>query len=445
MQSFINRYLREYTWYGLFAGIVLSVFAINLLFFLSQLETIFLWYALYTISLGVFHWAYTGVGFQWLWPDHTIWNRYSYMVASFLLLSFQYIYMYRYTRQLNPVNKGYVIAIISIRLVILIITLANPGFSRWHLFLDFMTIAFQLWLSWKVSLHKTVHGSLYMFSISLLVGCYLIFIASYYGFITASFYVYNSIAVGGICELIVGMVALSLRYKYISDEKNKLQVSEIESLKAIGELKEKVLEESQEKERIQREVNKDLEVKIQARTIELAQKNEKLEELNAKLLEMSSQLDKQNWSLNKELQGDRLKLMWGKDISFEEFKQTFPSDKHIFRFIADLKWQDGFVCKKCQSNDYTEGAQYLSRKCTHCKYEESVTAHTLFHGVKFPLVQALYISLHTVIHRETVPVKQLAEDIDLREATVWAFRKKTMERITAKNLSKGDVLRSLVG
>jgi two-component system, sensor histidine kinase LadS len=442
--SFTARFLKEYTWYGLLAGIVITVFSLNILFFISQRESTYLWYALYTISLGFFHWSYTGVGFQWIWPMFPEWNRYSYMFTSFLLLSFQYIYFYYYTKKLNPVKTIYITGVIVFRLAILSYSLRHPVFSKWHLMLDFLTLAFQVWLMHRILLFKSLHGRLYIASILALATGYLIFIAAYYQWIETNFFTYNTVALGGIFELILGMLALALRFKFLNDEKAKLQRSEIESLKAISKLKEQVLEETREKERIQREVNKDLEIKIQARTVELAQKNQKLEELNNKLLEMSSQLDKQNWTLNKELKVDRLKLMWGKDISFEDFRRTFPSENHIYRFISDLKWQDGFCCKKCSHTEWIEGTNLMSRKCLHCRYEESVTANTLFHGLKFPFEKALYISLHTVIHRDEIPVRQLAQEIDLREATVWAFRKKTLERISEKSNSRGDILRSLV-
>jgi len=444
IDSLFNRFIKEYSWYGIFSGMILIVFLLNLLLFIVLRNNTFAWYGLYTLTLGLFHWSYIGIGFQWIWPHFTFWNRYGYIFSSFLMLSFQFIYFRSYIQNLFSINSWYIYAIIIIRFVILNASILNTYVIEWFFLFDFFTFSYLLFLVLKIKLYDTLHGKMFVASISLLLSSYLIFILAYYHIINSSFWAYNSIAFGGTLELLIGLLALALRFKYLSDEKNKLQQSEISSLKSISELKEKVLEEIQEKERIQREVNQALEIKIKERTVEIAQKNEKLEELNAKLYEMSSQLDKQNWSLSKELQGDRLKLMWGKDISFEEFKRTFPSDKHIFRFISELKWQHGFQCKKCSGTEAVEGVQFMSKKCSQCKYEESVTANTLFHGVKFPLIQALYISLHTVIHRDSLPVKQLAEEIDLREATVWAFRKKTLERISNKNIAKGDVLRSLV-
>lgn len=352
--------------------------------------------------------------------------------------------MYRLEVPLIPLNNWYIRGVIIVRIVLLLISIFNTGFIEWYFMFDFFTFSYLLFLLLKIKLYQSLHGKMFITSISLLLSSYLIFILAYYHIIPSGFMAYNSLAMGGSFELLIGLLALALRFKFLSDEKNKLQVSEIASLTEITELKDKLIKEIGEKERIQKEINKELEIKIAERTQELAKKNEELEKLNLKLNEISSSLDKQNWTLNQELSSDRIKLMWGKKISFDEFTQTFPADKNVLRFLADLKWQDGYTCKKCGSTDWSEGTQYYARKCNQCKYEESVTANTLFHGVKFSLIKALYISLTTVINRDSISVKQIALEIDLREATVWAFRKKTMDKIEHASNNKGEILKCLV-
>lgn len=444
IDALFNRFIKEYSWYGIFSGMILIVFALNLLLYVLLRNNTFVWYGLYTLTLGLFHWSYIGVGFQWIWPSLTLWNRYGYVFSSFLMLSFQFIYFRSYINNLFTINKWYIQGIIFIRFLILTATILNTAVIEWYFLIDFLTFTYLLFLLYKIKIYQTLHGKLFVASVSLLLSSYLVFILAYYHLINSSFWAYNSIAMGGTLELLLGLIALALRFKFLSDEKNALQQSEIKSLISISDLKEQVLQETQEKERIQKEINKDLEIKIKERTVEIAQKNEKLEELNKKLLDMSSQLDKQNYTLNKTLATDRLKLMWGKNINYDEFQHTFSSEKQIFRFIAELKWGETYQCKKCNHTQWQEGATFLSRKCTQCKYDESITAHTLFHGVKFPIVKALYISLYTVNHRDSLPIKQLALEIDLRDATVWAFRKKTLDKLNQLNTNKGDVLKNLL-
>src|SRR5665647_2859410 len=74
-----------------------------------------------------------------------------------------------------------------------------------------------------------------------------------------------------------------------------------------------------------------------------------------------------------------------------EFYERFATRENCFSHLADLKWSKSYKCSKCQCELYTKGYTFLARRCKNCKYEESVTSNTLFHGVKFPIVKAFLI------------------------------------------------------
>ena len=141
IDAFLNRFIKEYSWYGIFSGMVLIIFSLNVLFFLILRDKTFLWYALYTISLGVFHWSYIGVGFQWIWPNLTEWNRYAYMYSSFIMLSMQFIYFGSYIKNLISINKWYIYSIIIIRFFILMCLLKKVVIQHLHL----QKIILKLW------------------------------------------------------------------------------------------------------------------------------------------------------------------------------------------------------------------------------------------------------------------------------------------------------------
>ena len=56
------------------------------------------------------------------------------------------------------------------------------------------------------------------------------------------------------------------------------------------------------------------------------------------------------------------------------FYEQFPDEKVCYRYIADIKWACGFVCKKCGHDNYCIGSMPSSRRCTRCKHDESPTA-----------------------------------------------------------------------
>ena len=70
----------------------------------------------------------------------------------------------------------------------------------------------------------------------------------------------------------------------------------------------------------------------------------------------------------------------------------FCSDDDCYKYLASLKWQeDKFVCKKCGNTTYHKGRSPYSRRCNKCKYDESVTAGTMFEKLKFPILIAFNI------------------------------------------------------
>jgi hypothetical protein len=81
-----------------------------------------------------------------------------------------------------------------------------------------------------------------------------------------------------------------------------------------------------------------------------------------------------------------------------------------------------------------------SRKCTRCRTIESVTAHTILHGVKFPIDKALFILLTTTNNVNKYTTEQLSETLNLRRATCWTFQHKVKEKIAAfSNPKKGKI------
>jgi hypothetical protein len=78
-----------------------------------------------------------------------------------------------------------------------------------------------------------------------------------------------------------------------------------------------------------------------------------------------------------------------------DFGKAFPTDDECIAYLADLKWRDGFTCKKCghTSGCKKSGHTYHFYKCDHV---ESATAGTLFHRCRFGLRKAFHIVFEMV-------------------------------------------------
>lgn len=118
-----------------------------------------------------------------------------------------------------------------------------------------------------------------------------------------------------------------------------------------------------------------------------------------------------------------------KEISEEQLAELFKSDEKCLEFLSSVKWEEGFVCRKCGNTNFCHGKTPYSRRCTKCKTEESAAAGTIFHNCKFPLHKAFYIAYNVCKGKEELSTYEFARRLSLRQMTCWNFRKKIKEAV----------------
>lgn len=116
-----------------------------------------------------------------------------------------------------------------------------------------------------------------------------------------------------------------------------------------------------------------------------------------------------------------------KSLSLFEFQEKFSTKEDCLSYLSDLKWNDGFKCRKCDHDNYCAGTTPYSRRCTSCNYIESPTAHTLFHNLKFDIVKAFYIVYFVSTNKKGITSTELSRKLNLRQKTCWAFKRKVMK------------------
>lgn len=117
-------------------------------------------------------------------------------------------------------------------------------------------------------------------------------------------------------------------------------------------------------------------------------------------------------------------LIFSKDISVAAVEELFLSDEKCFEFLADLKWTEGFTCRKCGNKNSCAGKTPHSRRCTKCKSEESATSGTIFHNCKFPIHKAFFIAYNVCKGKEDFSTYEFARRLALRQMTCWNFKTK---------------------
>lgn len=125
-----------------------------------------------------------------------------------------------------------------------------------------------------------------------------------------------------------------------------------------------------------------------------------------------------------------------KSLSLFEFQKRFSSTEDCLAYLSELKWKDGFACRKCGHRHSCAGKAPHSRQCTSCRYVESPTAQTLFHKVKFDLLKAFYIVYFVSTNKKGITSTELSRKLDLRQKTCWAFKRKVMKAMKSSEKHK---------
>ena len=136
-----------------------------------------------------------------------------------------------------------------------------------------------------------------------------------------------------------------------------------------------------------------------------------------------------------------MSTIFKEEFNADQLDELFKSDEKCLEFLADLKWNRGFKCRKCGNSNYCQGKTPHARRCTKCKTEESASAGTIFHNCKFSVSKAFYIAYNVCKGKDDISSYEFARRLSLRQMTCWNFKTKIQHAINEMNsLSENEKL-----
>ena len=114
------------------------------------------------------------------------------------------------------------------------------------------------------------------------------------------------------------------------------------------------------------------------------------------------------------------------DLSLFDFQKKFTSDNDCLKHLSSIKWDTGFECKKCKHTHNCKGVKEFDRQCCKCNYVESPMAGTLFHKIKFPLLNAFYMVYFISTNKKGITSTELARKLGMKQKVCWLFKRKVM-------------------
>jgi two-component system, sensor histidine kinase LadS len=442
---FISYALDEYFFFGIFYGMVLVFGLYNFMMFIAMRQKQYLYYIAYNLSIGLYEMCADGIAYEYIWPSAPAWNHNAYGVALFSASIFSVLFAQSLLNvKFNAPRLNKLLTwLIALRCIffILCLTINENWFSYKIIEIIPLTVAYCTGCYVLIKGYRAARFFVIGYTF-LLVGFIIkSLIALNVWWFTVTAISYYSLSFCFIMEMVFISFAIGDRVRILKKKEEEAQLRVIKELKRNDELKDAL--------------NKNLEKQVQERTKELVAKsaliesqNEELKSVNELLLHQSEEISRMNVLLEKDnnaLHSDIEKITHNRvmsaDVDFEEFSKIYPDRETCFKFLADLKWENGYACKRCNNSHYGNGHLPYSRRCSKCGYEESVIAYTILQNTRIPINKAFYMIFLMYSTNGKISSHKLSEILSIRQSTCWAYSsriKKAMEARKKEIKNAGD-------
>lgn len=118
---------------------------------------------------------------------------------------------------------------------------------------------------------------------------------------------------------------------------------------------------------------------------------------------------------------------------FQEFLLQFRTDDDCWDYLFEMRWPNGFTCPKCKCNKYWITEKKLIH-CITCEHQASVTAGTIFHGTRKPLILWFHIIWWVVAQKTGVSAYNLKDFMGFGSyKTAWSWLHKLRRAMVLPN------------
>ncbi len=425
---YINGANKYYFVIGGFYFILLLLIFYNLLFFFSTRDRVYLYYIFFVLAAGLDCLRVDQLGFALFWPNTPAINYFmdEYARLVFIMALVNYTTYFLNAKVIMPrlykTIRGVAGLFVAQQLFFSNFAPYTPGSLLISEALIFIILLLILFAAIRVLQKGNRAVTIFMVGYTSIMVGFVVTYLFYNGLIPGSHLVYFILFYGIAVDTLMFSFALSARLRKERKDKEK-------ALEAENNANQKVILEMRKNEILLNKVNAELEEKVQERTIALREANDRLKEQADVISEWNRKLDKTNWELNKTIKTIETRNILSPNQTYEEMLKVFSGKSACYQYLAGVKWPSGFTCKKCGNEKAAAGDSFLSRRCTRCGSVESVTAHTIFHKLKFPIEKAFYIAYIVFSDKNLASVSELARKIDLNYKTCLKFSQKVGEAI----------------
>ena len=129
------------------------------------------------------------------------------------------------------------------------------------------------------------------------------------------------------------------------------------------------------------------------------------------------------------------------DMDLLLFQEQFQNENDCYQWIFKTRWPKGFSCPFCGHQKCSLVSTRMLYKCMKCGKQISVTAGTIFHKTKTPLLKWFWLIFRMATSKTGVSVAEMQRELEIKDyKTIW-----TMAHKIRKAMADRDAQYKLAG
>lgn len=113
-----------------------------------------------------------------------------------------------------------------------------------------------------------------------------------------------------------------------------------------------------------------------------------------------------------------------KNLNLLDFQIKFNTEESCEQHLFKMRWPYGFVCPRCGHDQYFDLPKRKLFQCKSCGYQSSVTAGTVMHKTRTPLLKWFWAIYLVATDKRGISALALSKKLDMSRYVAWAMEHK---------------------
>lgn len=124
--------------------------------------------------------------------------------------------------------------------------------------------------------------------------------------------------------------------------------------------------------------------------------------------------------------------------SLLEFQKAFTNDEDCAKHLMTQRWGNEFICPKCRNKEFWYLTTRKLYECRNCHLQTSVTAGTIFHKTRVPLLKWYWLIYHMAMAKVGVSISEMQRILGIGQyRTAWLMAHKIRQAMVKRDEQYG--------